>query len=386
MQQVFIFFTASLLSSKTVTGKSARLGEETKNEEPQQYETAPDLTALVNQVHVELRQAQLEYGTNQVTDTTNMVMVSYSWNEKEPARNIYAALKASGINAWIDYYNMTYANNLPQAMGETVEDSTVIVICYSQAYQNSQNCRQEALYSFQLKKKQVFAKVQENFKATGWLEFIVADHQYYNFYDESLFESNFENLLGNVEGGLNGSDVKSPKQDKPKQATNQMVPEIQKTKVSPKKPPPKNLEQILSQSRNRRVLGHDGLFTGNTQKEKNTAETNQDISAKGQPTEAQNIDNRNVVCQIDVVPTPEAVSKDTGSATPQQESQEVISLSSSVERVEIQLEPVTPENVRASSQQKDNVLKTPTQVCEQKDSPTSAAQQQRAISSRYVID
>ena len=82
--------------------------------------------------------------------------------------------------------------------------------------------------------------------------------------------------------------VKSPKQDKPKQATNQMVPEIQKTKVSPKKPPPKNLEQILSQSRNRRVLGHDGLFTGNTQKEKNTAETNQDISAKGQPTGKQN--------------------------------------------------------------------------------------------------
>ena len=176
--------------------------------EPQQYETTPDLTALVNQVHVELRQAQLEYGTKQVKDTTNMVMVSYSWNEKEPARNIYAALKASGINAWIDYYNMTYANNLPQAMGETVEDSTVIVICYSQAYQNSQNCRQEALYSFQLKKKQVFAKVQDNFKATGWLEFIVADHQYYNFYDESLFESSFENLLGNVEEGLNGSDGK----------------------------------------------------------------------------------------------------------------------------------------------------------------------------------
>ena len=38
--------------------------------------------------------------------------------------------------------------------------------------------------------------------------------------------------------------------------------------------------------------------------------------------EAQNIDNRNVVCQIDIVTTSEAVSKDTGSATPQQESQE----------------------------------------------------------------
>ena len=137
-----------------------------------------------------------------------MVMVSYSWNEKEPARQIYAALKASGINAWIDYYNMTYANNLPQTMGETVEDSTVIVVCYSEAYQNSSNCRQEALYSFQLKKKQVFAKVQEDFTPTGWLGFILAGHQYYNFYNESVFDENFEKLLGNVEEGLNGSEGK----------------------------------------------------------------------------------------------------------------------------------------------------------------------------------
>ena len=151
---------------------------------------------------------QLAYGTDQVTDTTNMVMVSYSWNEKEPARQIYAALKASGINAWIDYYNMTYANNLPQTMGETVEDSTVIVVCYSEAYQNSSNCRQEALYSFQLKKKQVFAKVQEDFTPTGWLGFILAGHQYYNFYNESVFDENFEKLLGNVEEGLNGSEGK----------------------------------------------------------------------------------------------------------------------------------------------------------------------------------
>ena len=33
--------------------------------------------------------------------------------------------------------------------------------------------------------------------------------------------------------------------------------------------------------------------------------------------EAKNVDNRNIVCQIEIVPTPEAVSKDTGSATPQ---------------------------------------------------------------------
>ena len=102
--------------------------------------------------------------------------------------------------------------------------------------------------------------------------------------------------------------------------------------------------------------------------------------------EAQNTDNLNVICQIQIVPTPEAVSKVTSDAIPQQEAREVISLSYSLECVEIQMEPATPEYARASSQQKDNVLEGPKQPCHQNDSPTPAAQQQRAISSRYVID
>ncbi|XP_075265527.1 uncharacterized protein LOC142357920 [Convolutriloba macropyga] len=134
--------------------------------------------------------------------TKNLVMVSYSWDQKYPARRIYHALKKNGINAWIDVYNMTYANNFAETLGEVVENTTVQVVCFSQSYQNSFNCRQEALYAFQLQKKQVFAKVQEDFTPTGWLGFIQAEHQYYNFYNESDFDYSFEKLLGNVEEGL----------------------------------------------------------------------------------------------------------------------------------------------------------------------------------------
>ena len=54
--------------------------------------------------------------------------------------------------------------------------------------------------------------------------------------------------------------AKSPKLERARQINKQGVQDTGKSKTSPKKPPPKNLEQILSQSKNRRALGHDGLF------------------------------------------------------------------------------------------------------------------------------
>ena len=38
------------------------------------------------------------------------------------------------------------------------------------------------------------------------------------------------------------------------------MPKKDKKKTIPKKPPPKTLEQIISQTLNRRALGHDKLF------------------------------------------------------------------------------------------------------------------------------
>ena len=100
--------------------------------------------------------------------------------------------------------------------------------------------------------------------------------------------------------------------------------------------------------------------------------------------EEQNEVTKNVICQIQIVPTPE--NPDITAATSQQEPPQVISLSSFVECVEIQLDSQTPEFTQAWSQQKDEVLKSPVQTIYQKESPPLPAQQERAISSRYVID
>ena len=75
------------------------------------------------------------------------------------------------------------------------------------------------------------------------------------------------------------------KQDKQEQSKSQTSPK--KSQTSPKKPPPKNVEQILSQSRNRRALGHDGLFKKIHDKTRATS-ANQATSANPEPTGKQN--------------------------------------------------------------------------------------------------
>ena len=130
-----------------------------------------------------------------------MVMISYNWAHQDVALSLYHNLTANGVNTWIDVYNMSSANNLAQAMGETIESAKMVLICFSEAYQKSLNCQHEALYAFDLKKTLVFAKFQEDFTPTGWLGFIQAYHQYYSFYNGADFDENFDKLLQNIKKG-----------------------------------------------------------------------------------------------------------------------------------------------------------------------------------------
>ena len=81
--------------------------------------------------------------------------------------------------------------------------------------------------------------------------------------------------------------AKSPKLDRAKQTSKQGVQDTTKSQTSPKKPPPKNLEQLLSQSRNRRALGHDGLFKRIHNKTRATS-ANPDTAVMPKPTGKQN--------------------------------------------------------------------------------------------------
>ena len=81
--------------------------------------------------------------------------------------------------------------------------------------------------------------------------------------------------------------VKRPRLDKAKQATKKWYQTLERQRSARKKTPPQNLEQLLSQSQNRRALGHDGLFKRSNTKTRATSD-NQDKSAKPKPTGKQN--------------------------------------------------------------------------------------------------
>ena len=90
------------------------------------------------------------------------------------------------------------------------------------------------------------------------------------------------------------------------------------------------------------------------------------------------------MCQVQIIPTPEH--SDKPGTTSQYEPPEEISISSSIECTEIRMEPQTPEEIRASSQQKDKVTPTSNETNLDTASPPQTEQSGRAISSRYVLD
>lgn len=54
---------------------------------------------------------------------------------------IYNDLKKSGYSIWIDIEQMNKYMNLLEGMASAVEGASVVLICYSEKYKNSQNCR-----------------------------------------------------------------------------------------------------------------------------------------------------------------------------------------------------------------------------------------------------
>ncbi|KAL3855599.1 hypothetical protein ACJMK2_014806 [Sinanodonta woodiana] len=121
------------------------------------------------------------------------IMISYSWSNKKVARKIKDNLKAYGYAVWIDIENME--SSTVEAMAKAVEMSHVVLICMSQKYNQSRTCQKEAEYAYQLNKRVVVIKMEQDYKPYGWLGFIVGTDLYYDFSGKYEFETKFEELL-----------------------------------------------------------------------------------------------------------------------------------------------------------------------------------------------
>ncbi|KAK3746536.1 hypothetical protein QZH41_007374 [Actinostola sp. cb2023] len=101
------------------------------------------------------------------SDMRNHVMISYQWDVQKTMIQLKNRLQAAGFRVWIDLEQM--GGSTLEAMARAVEDSAVVLVCVSQKYKESSNCRSEAEYAFQLKKDIVPLMMEGNYRPDGWL-------------------------------------------------------------------------------------------------------------------------------------------------------------------------------------------------------------------------
>ena len=67
------------------------------------------------------------------------IMISYQWANQKSLIKIRDELKKNGYNVWMDIDQM--GGSTLAAMADAVERASVVLICMSQKYKDSPNCR-----------------------------------------------------------------------------------------------------------------------------------------------------------------------------------------------------------------------------------------------------
>jgi hypothetical protein len=67
------------------------------------------------------------------------VMISYAWSNQETAFEIRDHLRRRGLRVWIDKERMH--GNINDRMKEAVDKSRCVLICMSEKYEKSTNCK-----------------------------------------------------------------------------------------------------------------------------------------------------------------------------------------------------------------------------------------------------
>jgi len=112
------------------------------------------------------------------------LMISYSWNDKQLVLNIYKYLTEQiNYKIWLDENQM--AGSLCQSMAQAVEKSKFILMCMSETYKSSENCRNEAEYARD-RKKIIIPLIIKKVERDGWLGFISAGKMYIDFHKQDF--------------------------------------------------------------------------------------------------------------------------------------------------------------------------------------------------------
>ena len=133
----------------------------------------------------------------------NHVMISYQWDNQDVLIEVKNRLQASGYSVWMDLEQM--GGSTLEAMAKAVENSSVVLVCVSQKYKESPNCRSEAEYAYQLRKDIIPLMMQRNYKADGWLGMLVGTKLWIDFHSKHVIDAGVGKLIKELGG--RGKDV-----------------------------------------------------------------------------------------------------------------------------------------------------------------------------------
>ena len=138
-----------------------------------------------------------------IESTGNHVMISYQWDSQEVLVEVKNRLQASGYRVWMDLEQM--GGSTLEAMAKAVEDSSVVLICVSERYKESPNCRSEAEYTYKLGKDIIPLMMQRNYKPDGWLGMLLGTKFWIDFHSKHIVKTGVTKLIKELGG--RGKDV-----------------------------------------------------------------------------------------------------------------------------------------------------------------------------------
>ena len=112
------------------------------------------------------------------------IMISYNHKYQETIIKINTALENQGYSTWIDIN--TPINDLYDTMAKAIESASIILICYSQEYKDSGNCRFEAYYAAKLNVEIISIRVQDKYQPDSWLGMILAGKFWIDYSDKNV--------------------------------------------------------------------------------------------------------------------------------------------------------------------------------------------------------
>jgi len=119
------------------------------------------------------------------------IMISYQWDSQPIVIKLAQKLKSLGHKIWLDIEQMQ--GSTLEAMATAVEQAFMVLICVSQKYKDSPNCRMEGEYASNLHKRVIFLKV-EDYQPDGWLGIMLGAKLWYNFYRDEKFEESLASV------------------------------------------------------------------------------------------------------------------------------------------------------------------------------------------------